>query len=313
MSVGVDYTTTGLITNAARRAQTPNSQSLFLPADFVALMNDEMHSFVTPLIKSKNDEYFVTKYDAPLVASTSTYKIPTRAQGGALRDVVLVDSTGQEYDLPRLEPEFVKNSVISNAGLTGIYLQDDNVVLFPAMPATPPTGFSLRFKYERMPNDLVVTGSAGLISAINAGTSQITLASIPSGWTTSTTLDVILPVPLFTSVADDVVISGVASTTLTLATWPTSIAVGQWVAESRTSPIPQVPYEAHKLIAQRGAIKLYEAMGDTNGLKAAVAAYSDMVETLEITVAPRVKGSPKKIVNRKGIMNAQRGVGTRPW
>lgn len=299
MSIGIDFTTTGLIANAARRSTMPNSQSLFQPADFLAFLTDEMHSFIVPLIKGKNDEYFVVKVDEPLVDNQSEYRIPTRAQGGALRDVCLVNANGIEMELPKISPEAIKFATFQ---MFGIYLQDDKVVFYPAM-GTAPSGISLRFKYERMPNDLVLTSSAGRITSINSGLAQITLASIPSSWGTSTTLDIIRPQPLFTSIKDDQAITGIASTTLSLGTLPTGIEVGQYVAESRTSPIAQLPYEAHKLIAQRGAIKLCEALEATTAMKNAIGTYEAMAEAFLTTITPRVQSGPKKIVNRTGLFN----------
>ena len=308
MSSGIDFTTTALIADARLRAGAPNSQSLFLPADFLRLMTGDMHLFVVPLIKSQNDEYFVTHTDTPLVANQSEYTIPTRAQGGALRDIVSVDSAGREGELPRLQPEYTKTGYAANNNLFGIYLRDDKVVFWPSI-TVPQSGMSLRFKYERMPNDLVTTDYAARITALNAGTQQVTLASLPSSWAIGTTLDLIKPDPLFTSYADDIPITGISTNVLTLGSWPTGIAVGQWLAESRTSPVPQVAYEAHKLIAQRGAIKICEALGDTNGLNNAKGAYKEMADNFQLTIAPRVEAAPKTLSHRGGIFGAMRSGG----
>ncbi len=299
VSIGIDFTTTGLLANAARRSTMPQSQSLFQPADFIAFLTDEMHSFVVPLIKSKNDEYFVVNVDYPLVNNTSEYRIPTRAQGGSLRDMVLVNSAGIELELPKINPDSVKFATVTQYG---IYLRDDKVVFYPAI-TTAPSGVSIRFKYERMPNDLVLVSDSGYITAINTGTLQVTLSAVPSDWTTATTVDVIRQQPLFTSIQDDQVITGIGGNVLTLDAIPTGMAVGQWVAESRTSPIPQLAYEAHKLIAQRGAIKLCEALEATTAMKSAEANYEKMASAFLGTITPRVQTGPKKIVNRTGLFS----------
>lgn len=300
MSVGIDYTTTGLIANAQRRAQMPNSQSLFQNADFLALMTDEMHSFVVPMIKAKNDEYFVVNIDVPLVANTSTYTIPTRAIGGSLRDVVLVDANGNESDLPRLQPEFIKGDAISNNRLSGIYFRNDSIVFFPAI-TTPQAGLSLRWKIERMPNDLVAVDQAARITAINTSLNQITITNTPSSWGVTTTFDIVLPVPLFTSIVDDQAITNIGANVITVAALPTGIAVGQWIAESRTSPFVQLPYEAHKLVAQLGAVKLLEAIEDAAGVTAAEKKADKMMKAFSSAITPRMKSASKKTVNRSGI------------
>lgn len=289
-----------MLAGARRRAVMPTSQALFQDSDLLAFLSGQLHSHIVPLIKSKNDEYFVVHEDAALVAGTSEYRIPTRAQGGALRDVVVVDASGNEYELDRLQPEDQKLA----SGLSGVYLRDDKVVFYPAL-SNPPTGHSLRFKYERMPNNLVAATAAGRISSLNQGSLQIVVDNAPSTWGTSTTFDILLPVPLFTSIKDDQAISGITGTTINLSTWPTGIAVGQWISESRTSPLAQVPYEAHMLLEQLGAIKMLEALSP-NELKPAKDAYKEMREDFLLTITPRIKGAPKKAVNRRGIFQAMR-------
>jgi hypothetical protein len=304
MSVGIDFTTAALITGARRRSGLPSSQQLYLDPDFIAFLNDAMVSHVVPTIKSVSEEYFVVNYDVAFVAGTSEYVIPTRALGGALRDIVIADTQGRELEIPRVQPESIKYSGnFQNFGAYGIYLRGDRVVFYPPLTNTPQNS-SLRFKYERRPNDLCLVSAAGLIQSINATAKTITLASIPTAWGTSTTLDIISQVPQFPSIADDVVITLIAGTTITLATWPTGIAAGQWVAESLTSPIAQLPYEGHKLLQQLGAIALLEAAGDTQGKQNAEQTLKGMIDNFMKVITPRIEGSPKKVVNKNSIFGA---------
>jgi hypothetical protein len=307
MSVGIDFTTAGLIAGARRRSSLPSSQNLFLDPDFIALINDHMISIVIPLIKSVNEEYFVVNYDTPLIAGQSEYVIPTRALGGSLRDIAIVDASGRELELPRIAPESIKYSGnFQNFGAYGIYLRGEKIVFYPAL-TNYPAGCQLRFKYERRPNDLCLTSQAGKIISLNPGAKQITLASIPSGWGTSTTLDIIQPTPQFQSIQDDAVITNINGTTITLSAWPTGIAVCQWCAESLTTPIAQLPYEAHKLLQQLGAIGLLEAACDTQGKTNAENTLKAMVEKFMLIITPRVEGSPQKVVNKNSIMGAVPG------
>lgn len=307
MSIGIDFTTAGLIDGARRRSSLPSSQNLFYDPDFIALINDHMISFVIPLIKSVNEEYFVVNYDVALVSGTSEYTIPTRALGGALRDIAIVDAQGRETQLARIAPEAVKYSGnFQDFGAAGIYLRGDKIVFYPALTNYPATS-QLRFKYERRPNDLCLIQNSGKILSLNAGALQITLDRVPSTWGTSTTVDIISPIPQFESIKDDAAITNISGNTITLSAWPAGIAAGQYVAESLTSPIAQLPYEGHKLLQQLGAIALLESAGDTQGIKNAKETLKEMIEAFKLIITPRVEGSPQKVVNKNSIFGAIAG------
>jgi hypothetical protein len=298
MSIGIDFTVTAIINDAKLRASMPSAQPLFQEPDFVTLINNHMISIVIPLIKSVNEEYFVIDKDVPLVAGQNAYTIPSRALGGALRDVVLVDAAGNEQELARVAPEVVKGNTGS---ASGIYLKDDQVVFHPAL-SNPPAVY-IRFKYERRPNDLCIVSLAGKINSVDTVAKTITLASKPSSWTSSTTFDIIQPVPQFKSIIDDMAVMNIVGNVLTVAALPAGIAAGQYIAESMRAPIAQLPYEAHKLLAQLGAISLLESMKDSAGLRDARDTYGEMEEKFMKVITPRIEGAPKKAVNRKSIFN----------
>ena len=82
---------------------------------------------------------------------------------------------------------------------------------------------------------------------------------------------------------------------------PDDLAVGDWVAETGFSPIPQIPFEAHKLLEQRVVIKILEGLKDQTGMKMAEDGYEAMVEKFTQLVTPRVDGAPQKLVSRRGL------------
>lgn len=316
MSVGIDFTTTGLIYAAKVHASVPTSQSLFGNAEFLEVLNHDLVSMVVPLIKSVNEEYFVTYTDVALVAGTSNYTIPTRALGGALRDIVLVDAQGRELEVPRLEPEMIKYSgSLSAPSVFGIYLKGDQAIFYPALTNAPASVY-VRFKYERRPNNLCLLASAMQISVIDNTLHKITVitsaggTTVPAGWTSAakTTLDAILHVPAFSSVGDDMLITNIASNVLTIsaATWSTNLSVGNWVSESCTSPIAQIPYEAHGLLELHAAVALLKAMKDKTGADSLNEDIKRSEEMFLKVITPRIEGAPKKVINRNGIFDSQR-------
>lgn len=298
--MAIDYTTTELINSIKRRITVPTSQNFFLPDNIVAYANDEMHSTVVPAITSVQEEYFVTHSDVVVDPTVDEYRIPSRAVGGMLRDIVMIDANGNELAVERLQPEIVKDEgFLGNLRLTGIVVRDDKVKLVPN--ASNYNGRTIRFKFIRRPNNLVVTSKAGRITMINTLTNEVTLSTLPTFFTTSLTYDVINGNPIFSSIGDDNAITNIAGTTLTFSTLPTDIATGQWVAESGFTPVPQLPYEAHHVLAQFTAARMLEATGDKKNSEIIFAVAKEMLESLRKVLTPRIEGSPKKINNRNGI------------
>ena len=87
---------------------------------------------------------------------------------------------------------------------------------------------------------------------------------------------------MFQSLGDDLAITAMPdSSSLTFTeTLPTDLAVGDYVALAGKSPIAQIPYEAHHLLAQLGAIKVNEALGDMQGMQMAQSKYDILVNAM---------------------------------
>lgn len=297
---GIDYTTDGMVSNIKLRGLLPDARNLYLSADMLALMNTEFRSIVVPLIMKEKQEYLVASYDQTIAASQTTFFIPFRAVGLKLRDCVLVDSAGQEIPLHRYEPEDLKHGFQIGAGNPGFYVDNDRVILLPTDGTF--SQYTFRAKIFRRPNNLVAKSSAGQITAINTGTKVVTLSTMPTSFSTGLTYDFIKGTPSFRAHAEAQAVTTKAGFTLTFtATLPTDLAVGDWVAESGFSPIPQIPYELHALLEQRTIIKILEGMKDATGLKLARDTYEEMVQEFAALVSPRVDGTPQKIVSRRGI------------
>lgn len=310
--MAIDYTTNEIVSSVKRRITVPTSQNFFLPDNIVSYANDEMHSTVIPSIISVMEEYFVTSEDVAIVSTQNEYTIPSRAVGGMLRDVVIVDSQGGEISLPRLAPETTKeDSVFFNVKITGIMIRDDKVVLYPN--ASIFGDKILRFKYMRRPNNLIIVSKSGKIVNVNTLTNEVTLSNMPTFFTTSLTYDIIKGTPIFTSIKDDQVITNIAGNTMTFTSLPTGIAAGQYVAESGSTPIPQIPYEAHHVLSQFTSARMLEATGDKKNSEVIMAVAKEMLESLLKILTPRIEGTPKKINNRSGIFQFTAGYGYPGW
>lgn len=293
-----------LVASVYRRTLSPNAPGALQSGDIITLLDEEMRSTIVPLVLAAQEEFFVMNSDQALVNGTYSYFIPQRAAFAMWRDVVLVDANGNEINMTQLSPEYTKLTYPAGGNppqyVYGFILANDHITLWPPNGSVP-TQYTLRMKIKRRPNSLTPSANCGQITAINLNTGDVTLANVDTTWTTAITFDVIPNAPQFTSKVDGAAITAINTTTkiLTFSTANAALfAVGDWVCPATMSPIPQIPYDMFPLLAQRGAIKVLEALGDTQNLQVAERRYQDMSTDFARTVSPRIDGTPKKIVSR---------------
>lgn len=311
MTTSIDYTVNAtdlsLVDSVQRRILMPLSQNTLTEANIIELLDEEMRSTVIPLVLSAKEEFYVQNYDTTPTQGVYTYTIPERAAFATWRDVVWVDPNGNEIAMTELAPEYTKITYpVGNLPpmyTFGFILVNDHIQLWPPN-STVPVQYQLRMKIKRQPNHLTDVANCAQVTAVNSGSSQVTLdGNGDTTWTTSTTFDAIPNSPQFTSLGDDLTISAInqatpTATVLTFDDYPTGIAVGDWICPARLSPIPQIPYDLFPLLAQRGVIKCLEALGDNQGLTVAERRYQDMAADFARTVSPRIEGTRKALVNR---------------
>lgn len=303
MPSGITYTTDELINMVKDIVTIPTSQGLFLPANFVRLMNLELHKKLVPAIKRVREDYFVVTQDTDLVANQELYRIPTRAIAGVLRDISVVDANGSVRALPRIEPEVLKsNPLMSGDRYYGYLFQGGFVKYIPTL--TSVNGEAIRFTYERRPSNLVLSTDAGIITDITG--SDVTIGNQPTNWTTATTFDILRADPMFESVGDDLTISAISSNVLTFDSLPSAAAVGMWVSQSGLTPVPQLPYEGALVLAELSAVKVLQSIKDAPGLKDAKQQAKDDLDFFISIITPRNAGTPKRINNRNGIFGWSR-------
>lgn len=295
--MAVNYTTTKLVEAIRRRGSIPSSQQLFSTNDFIALANDEMETVIIPNIMSVREEYFVGYEDVSVTASNTPQEIsiPSDAIGQKLRDLCWVDDNGQLSSIPRLELEQASGTQYLDPMISqsyGFMIRANKIVLYPGNSGTG----TLRIYYYKRPLELTNTSECGQVTEINTNTNEVTLTFLPSDWTTSDTVNVIGQSQPFETKVTSVQITNVSFPVVTLASVD-NIAVGDWVALEGYSPIPQIPVEAHKVLAQATVVKCMEAMGDREGMQAAQGKLKKNITDMFKLISPRVDGAPKKITN----------------
>lgn len=293
----MSYTTTDLIAAVKSIGSIPTSQNLFLAADFLRFGDFEIQTNLVPLLMSVREEYFVADYDYSITADQASYAIPSRAIGEKLRDVTVISDTTIR-SLPRLEPSEITST---DVGIDGFYLKASAVVLNPTPVVTQDT---LRLSHFRRPSSLVATTACGQITSIDTVLNQVVIGSAPSTFGVGTLVDFVKETPGFKCHAIDTPIVTVAGTTLTFASLPTGLAVGDWIALANQSPIPQLPLELHPILYKAIAIRCMRAQ--SKNVDADVAELKEMKMQAFAMLTPRVDGEPKKIRSPNSIMNALR-------
>jgi hypothetical protein len=264
-------------------------------------MSDEMFLQCVPLMKKTGQNFFVYNVDQAIVAGNSAYTFPPRAVGNAVRDVVLLDSAGNEVALNNLEREYIKVqfpfNYVPSIWSFGQYGTANEINLYNTLIQSYQS-YTLRFITERRPGALTISSNCGYITAITGNV--ITLSYVDPTWTTSTTFDIINQAPPFQSLADNVAITAINGFQLTLSTAaaPSGVTTGMWFCPAMLSCIPQIPYDFFPLITEYTVATVAEAL-DMSQLLAASKAKIERYESNALAlIKPRVPGSPKVIINK---------------
>jgi hypothetical protein len=300
-------TATTLLASVRRRASIPSTSTTgSADADLLAYANEELQRRLVAEILEKREEHFVFNSDQTIGSSTK-FRIPSRAIGGRLRGVWLLDSDGEVMDkVDRIEPER-EGDYSSADGLFGIRVEGWSVHLVGGSSTTATT---IRLKYYLRPNDLTTTAANYATVATATGSTVTLTTSGAHGFTTSSSLDFVkagggYESQFIAQAPSSASGSDLAFSSLTSADY--SLAAGDYVCVAGYSPVPQIPAEFHDILAQRTACRWLEANGDRQGLQVAAQTLQQMEADVGIIITPRVESSPQKIINRSGVLGGWRG------
>jgi hypothetical protein len=296
-----DYTTTGLLASIRRRASLPNTATAgTADADLLAYANEELQLRLTAQIMSLREDYFLTHDDRAI--SGARYRIPTRAIGGKLAGVYLLDAAGNVLEKLERESHSRLEDWVSSGSASAIHVEGNAVVLLPSAATTATT---LRLSYYSRPGELVSAALAIPIASISGGAATV---NINSGIGTSGPLDIVKSSPGFECALTDAVAAldntdfgTLGQSTITFASLE-GVAKGDYIAPAGTSPVPQIPLEFHAILAQRAALKALQALGDKAGVDDAKRELAEMEEAIGVLASPRIDSSPQKIINRGGAL-----------
>lgn len=305
--MAANYTMTSILASIKTRGLLPTTQQTYQDSDLITLANDELQIGVVPFIMKFRSEYFVTDEQDLIEANKDTYDIPTRAIGGKVRNLVVVDNNDNEYDLPQIAKEDRKfyNVQSGSAQFNAfVFYFEGNTVKICPKPLNIQTQSYLKQAYYIRPSQLTSPSAACLITAIDTTLKQVTVNSVPTNITVTTPIDFVRGTPGFECRAIDVTPTALSGVVFTFSELPDNLAVGDWVCEANTSPIPQIPLELFSMLSQRVVVKVMEGLGDAQGLQIAQSKLIEMEKAAEHLLSPRSDGNPKKLINRYSPLRA---------
>lgn len=297
-------TSDDLIRSLKRRALIPTDQSTFSTDDFLEILNEEMDTGVLPYLLEQHEEHLVNfiEIDADQ-ESPFEYIIPYRAIGNKLRDISLIDASGNPYELSRVSLEEISDyqsySSVSDSGV--FYLENNKVVM---MGLNGRAGAKIRMYFYLRPSSLVLTKETGKIISIATGATEtvITLDNFPSDYANNPLFDIVGSRSPNKLKKFDVSAASVSQLTksITIANdlLPSDLEVNDYICQAEQSPYAQIPTELHPILAQRGAVYCLESLGDTEGLGNAARKLESMEKGVTNLIENRVEGAPQKIKAR---------------
>lgn len=284
------YIASALVADVRRRAFMSVNDSI-PDADVIAWLTSEVQTYIASLLVSMRQEYLVSTQDVAFTGASATVPTPARSVAQGVRDVAIVDSQCVR-PLPYVEPERVSIWGLTGTSVGGFSLRGQSILLVP-----PGSSGTMRVTYVQRPGIIVDSTQTAQVTGV-AGNVVTCAGGLPVGWVTGNVFDLCSGQAGFQNWAIDLV-GTVSGSTVTFASVPATLGVGDFLTLSGQTPGPQCPLELYPLLCQRVAVKLAESMGsarlkDINGM------CDGQRKEAEVLLSPRAQEATHVIVRREG-------------
>lgn len=312
-------TADGLLTRVKARAQVPSTEGRVTDADILAMVDDLLVTELGLAVYDADDgRHIHTAPDVSLVASTAEYRLPARAWAGGVDQVLLVDGNGDTCPLDYVDRHEVPRW--SGSSWTGTLAEPaarftligDVIRLLPT-PGSSVSGWSLRVRYVRRPNALVLVAACASISSLSASALTATYPAA-AAWTS---IDVIEGTHHGASLEDDVTVSLSGGSTITRSSgsFATSgaytVSAGDYACEAGTTCVLQCPDVAVAFVVERTAGELCDVLGDSAGAQTRLALAEQKRRQMEGALAERSATRPRVIPYNSPLRASGMGPRTR--
>jgi hypothetical protein len=262
-----------LLVRVKARASIPATEGRLSDPDILAIADDATRSTVARVLYNSDDGRWVkTQADVALVVDQSAYRLPERAMGGSVYDVLIVDSAGDELSsnyVDSAEAWRYRGSSVSESSPYAHTIEGDTIILLP----TPTlAGSSLRIKYRRTPSKLVAISFCASITSLSATVLQaVTTPGVLSGtWSSPTTIDIVEGTPQGDALEDDIAATFTAteitrSSGAFATSGPNMVAGGDYACIAGTTCVPQIPAAVFPFLVALTTYETLIALGDAQG------------------------------------------------
>jgi hypothetical protein len=255
---------------------------------------DQETLMITRDIISVRQDFLVEQVPVSLASSTDGVRIPPRAIGGKVRDIVVQDAPGNSTTpgnyvaIPRIDMSD------RYANPVGYYYTGNNIMFWNVVPAMSSQGAQVLLNYYARPGQLILTGSALRVTSVDTVNGAVTGSGASMSGVLS--LDVTKGTTGFESALyNKTTYVPVGFTVGNMGTDVASVEVGDWVSPSGYSPVPQLPIDFHQILAQRVIVKCLESIGDNEGFQRAQSKATEMQNAALSLIAERDDGNPEKL------------------
>lgn len=306
-----------LIKSVRNRALIPTDSSTFQDEDILDILNEEVSQGLLNTIMSLNEEHMVDHVDVPATSTLSSVgiKIPERAVGNKLRDIAYLRG-GNVYEVSRISLEelsdYRNNQEDYNIDLC--YVEGDTVKFV----TNEIQADTIRLYFYMSPNEIISEDECGKLFSITDNgddTTTLTLESFPDDFTNLPTMDLVsskIPNKIINYDITPISVNRNSKTvTINTEDVPVALTKGDYICQQFTTPYLNMPSEMHPLLAQRAAVYILEALGDTEGLRNAMTRLEKMETSIQTVLEDRVEGSPQKINPRHSPLKQTFWVGTK--
>lgn len=306
--------TSDLIDSVRDRAFVPKEDAVYNDDRIIKILNEQIDARLLPKLMSTKEELLVVSESVETDSESKEYDIPYRAVGNKLRDAALRDGGNNYYELSRISLEELSDYRWNNSyGAKGLFYLESNQLKLVSSVAGDYDYLEMWF-YLR-PNVLVKDDLVPTIKSIDTVNGVVTLSTFPSAFSDASLFDFVGAKSPNKILGYDTPPTSISRSSKTVVfapeDLPKKLSVGDYLAVSEESCVPNVPTEYHPLLAQMAAVFILEAMGDTEGLTNANKTLDTMEKGVISITSDRVEGAPQKVNPRHTTLVESSGRGRR--
>lgn len=257
-----------------------------------------MRQQVAGLISSPRQGVWMRAASTAIVSGTSRYALPVRALGETLEDVAIVDATVSPealWSAPEIETHDRWRFTRARGPWDSPYAYAwyDNAV--ELLPHPTETRYTLRVLYLMRPSRLVTVSLCAQVASTTS-TTITAAATVPSGWGSSETLDV---VDGSTGRLHQIDAAGtsISGTSITISAGVSSdIAAGDYVCLAGQTCVPGVSESLYDVLVDGTSLAVARAILDPEDVADAERRLAESMSHAGALIKPRSRGAVRKLV-----------------